>query len=140
MSTQQVNTSNAATPVGAYPHALKAGPFLFLSGIGPRSAADNSIPGLEIDSKGNFVSFDFEAQVHSVMANIKAVLEASGAQWEQLVDITVYLVNMERDFNTFNKIYATYFADDHKPCRTTVAVNALPTPIAIELKCIAYIP
>jgi 2-aminomuconate deaminase len=136
---QHIETKNAAAPVGAYPHALKAGPFLYLSGIGPRSAHDNSIPGLKQDAKGNFETFDFEAQVHSVMANIKAVLEASGATWEQLIDITVYLTDMKRDFNTFNSIYATYFNGEKKPCRTTVQVTALPTPIAIELKCVAYL-
>jgi 2-aminomuconate deaminase len=137
--TDTIITTNAAAPVGAYPHALLAGNFLFLSGIGPRNAADNSIPGLKTDAKGNFETFDFAAQVHSVMANIKAVLEASGAKWENLIDITVYLVDMKRDFNVFNKIYAEYFTA-HQPCRTTVAVDALPTPIAIELKCVAYLP
>ncbi len=132
-----IHTTTAATPVGAYPHALQAGNFLYLSGIGPRSALDNSIPGLAVDAKGNYTAFDFAAQVHSVMANIKAVLTASNATWEQLIDVTVYLVDMKRDFVTFNQIYAEYFAT-HQPCRTTVAVSALPTPIAIELKCVAY--
>ncbi len=135
-----IHTTNAAAPVGAYPHALRAGNFLYLSGIGPRSATDNSIPGLTIDAKGNYLSFDFAAQVHSVMANIKAVLEASNAQWENLIDITVFLVDMKRDFATFNTIYAEYFTGNNKPCRTTVAITALPTPIAIELKCVAYLP
>jgi 2-aminomuconate deaminase len=135
-----IHTTNAAAPVGAYPHAVKAGNFLYLSGIGPRSAVDNSIPGLVMDAKGNFEQFDFAAQVHSVMANIKAVLDASNAKWEQLIDVTVFLVDMKRDFNTFNTIYAQYFKGNNKPCRTTVAVTALPTPIAIELKCVAYIP
>ncbi len=136
---QAITATQAATPVGAYPHAIKAGNFLYLSGIGPRSAADNTIPGLVLDAKGNYTSFDFAAQVHSVMANIKAVLTASQATWEQLIDVTVYLTDMKRDFTTFNTIYATYFTT-HQPCRTTVAVTALPTPIAIELKCVAYIP
>jgi 2-aminomuconate deaminase len=136
---EKIVAKTAAQPVGAYPHALKVGSFLYLSGIGPRSAVDNSIPGLIIDAKGNYETFDFAAQVHSVMANIKAVLEASNAKWEHLVDITVFLVDMKRDFKTFNTIYAEYFKE-HQPCRTTVAVNALPTPIAIELKCVAYLP
>jgi 2-aminomuconate deaminase len=134
---QPIHAPNAPAPVGLYPHARRVGDLLFLSGIGPRNAADNSIPGLQTDVKGNFLQFDFEAQVHSVFQNVKAVLEASGAQWTDLVDVTVFLVNMRRDFNTFNRIYAEYFKDN-QPCRTTVEVNSLPTPIAIELKCIAH--
>lgn len=135
----KVNTNNAPAPVGLYPHARKVGNLLFLSGIGPRSASDNvSIPGLEIDAKGNFIEFDFEAQCHSVFQNVRKVLEASGSDWGSLVDVTVFLVNMKRDFNTFNKVYAEYFKEN-QPCRTTVEVNCLPTPIAIELKCVAVI-
>jgi len=133
-----INTENAAKPVGLYPHARKVGNLLFLSGIGPREAGTGNIPGLERDKNGNFASFDFEAQVHSVFRNIKAVLEASGAKWEDLVDVTVFLVDMNRDFNAFNKIWADYFPTN-PPCRTTVSITALPTPIAIELKCIAEI-
>lgn len=136
----KINTSNAPKPVGAYPHARKVGNLLFLSGVGPRTAGsgphDSGVPGLDLDHNGNFKSFDFEAQVHSVFKNVKEVLEASGAKWEDLVDVTVFLVNMKRDFHTFNRIYAEYFTEN-QPCRTTVAINSLPTPIAIELKCIA---
>ncbi len=138
MSDNKINTEKAAKPVGAYPHARKVGQMLFLSGIGPRDAVDNSIPGLELDHRGNFVQFDFEAQVHSVFRNVKGVLEASGAEWSDLVDITVFLVNMKRDFNTFNKIYAEYFGDV-QACRTTVEVKSLPTQIAVELKCVAWL-
>jgi 2-aminomuconate deaminase len=136
--TQAITTENAPKPVGLYPHARKAGDFLFLSGLGPRNPDGSGIPGLTIDEKGNFATFDFEAQVHSVFQNIRSVLEASGARWEQLTDITVFLVNMQRDFNTFNRIYAEYFKEN-QPCRTTVAVTALPVPIAIEIKCVAYL-
>ncbi len=138
MSKKEIKTHDAPKPVGAYPHAIKAGNLLFLSGIGPRSKDGSGIPGLRLDSNGNFLEFDFETQVHSVFQNVKSVLEASGAQWSDLVDVTVFLVNMKRDFQTFNRIYAEYFRD-HQPCRTTVEINSLPTPIAIELKCIAYI-
>jgi 2-aminomuconate deaminase len=110
-----------------------------LSGIGPREPEGDGIPGLERSASGNFTNFDFEAQVHSVFRNVKAVLEASGAKWEDLVDVTVFLVHMERDFHTFNRIYATYF-QDNQPCRTTLGIDRLPTPIAIELKCIAVLP
>lgn len=138
----EVNSQAAPRPVGSYPHARKVGNLLFLSGVGPRVAGsdanDSGVPGLELDHNGNFKSFDFEAQVHSVFANVKAVLESAGARWDQLVDVTVFLVDMKRDFSTFNRIYAEYFKDvENKPCRTTVAITALPTPIAIELKCIA---
>ena len=132
------NTSNAATPLGAYPHARRAGNFLFLSGIGSRSAKDNSIPGLVQDEKGNIVSYDIEAECHSVFANVKAVLEASGSSWEKIIDVTVFLTNMKKDFPVYNKIYNEYFKDV-QACRTTVEVKSLPTPIAIELKVVATI-
>ncbi len=133
-----IHTDKAAKPVGLYPHARRAGNLLFLSGIGPREAGTGSIPGLEQDKNGNFTTFDFEAQVHSVFKNVRAVLEASGAQWEDLVDVTVFLVDMQRDFTTFNRIWAAYFPEN-PPCRTTVSITALPTPIAIELKCMAWL-
>lgn len=138
MSNAGIHTDKAAVPVGRYPHARKAGNLLFLSGIGPRTAGTGEIPGLAQDKNGNFTTFDFEAQVHSVFTNVKAVLEASGAKWEDLVDVTVFLVNMQRDFHAFNEIWASYFPENG-PCRTTVSITALPTPIAIELKCMAYI-
>ena len=138
----RISTDQAPKPVGSYPHARRAGNLLFLSGVGPRSAGtgphDSTVPGLEIDHNGNFVAFDFEAQVHRVFANVKAVLEASGATWADLVDVTVFLVDMKRDFQTFNRIYAEYF-QENQPCRTTVEISALPTPIAIELKCVAVV-
>jgi 2-aminomuconate deaminase len=134
---QPVIAGNAPPPVGLYPHARRVGDLLFLSGLGPRHPDGSGIPGLQIDEKGNFTAFDFAAQLHSVFANIRSVLEAAGARWEQLVDVTVFLVNMQRDFNTFNRIYAEYFKEN-QPCRTTVEVNSLPVPIAIEIKCIAY--
>ena len=135
---QTIHTNTAPKPVGAYPHAKRVGDLLFLSGIGPRDADNDDIPGLRQSASGNFIEFDFEAQCHSVFKNVRAVLEASGARWEDLVDITVFLVDMKRDIHTYNKIYAEYFKEN-QPCRTTVAINALPTPIAIELKCIAYV-
>jgi len=139
MSTK-INADKAPKPVGLYPHARKVGNLLFLSGVGPRTAGsdsnDGGVPGLKLDHNGNFIEFDFEAQCRSVFDNVNAVLEASGAKWENLVDVTVFLVNMKRDFQTYNKVYAEYFKDN-QPCRTTVEINSLPTPIAIELKCIA---
>ena len=138
----KINSDKAPKAVGAYPHARKVGDLLFLSGVGPRVAKsnenDSAVPGLKLDHNGNFEAFDFEAQVHSVFANVKAVLESSVSSWENLVDVTVFLVDMKRDFKTFNRIYAEYF-QENQPCRTTVAINALPTPIAIELKCIATV-
>ena len=141
---ERISTSNAPKPVGLYPHARRVGNLLFLSGVGPRSAGsdanDSGVPGLELDHNGNFKTFDFEAQVRSVFANVKAILEASGSSWEELVDVTVFLVDMNRDFQTFNQVYAEYFPDSAtQPCRTTVEINRLPTPIAIELKCVATV-
>ena len=139
MSTK-INADKAPKPVGLYPHARKVGNLLFLSGVGPRTAGsdsnDSGVPGLKLDHNCNFIEFDFEAQCRSVFDNVNAVLEASGAKWENLVDVTVFLVNMKRDFQTYNRVYAEYFKDN-QPCRTTVEINSLPTPIAIELKCIA---
>jgi 2-aminomuconate deaminase len=142
MESDKFNTERAPKPVGSYPHSRKAGNLLFLSGVGPRIAKsnenDSSVPGLKLDHNGNFLAFDFEAQCHSVFQNVKSILEESGSSWDQLIDVTVFLVNMKRDFATYNKIYAEYFKDN-QPCRTTVEINSLPTPIAIELKCIASI-
>jgi 2-aminomuconate deaminase len=143
MSTdRKISTSKAPKPVGLYPHARKVGELLFLSGVGPRVAGsddiDSAVPGLKLDKNGNFIEFDFEAQCRSVFDNVKVILEESGSSWDQLIDVTVFLVNMKRDFQVYNKIYAEYFKDN-LPCRTTVEINCLPTPIAIELKCIATI-
>jgi len=139
---QRISTEKAPKPVGMYPHARKVGEFLFLSGVGPRvagsDATDSEVPGLELDKNGNFLAFDFEAQCRSVFDNVRIILEESGSSWDQLVDVTVFMVDMKRDFKTYNRIYAEYFKDN-QPCRTTVEINSLPTPIAIELKCIATI-
>ena len=114
------------------------GNLLFLSGIGPRDPKDNSIPGLELDKEGNMVKYDMEAECHSVFANVKAVLEASGSSWDKIVDVTVFLTNMKKDFLVYNKIYGEYFKEV-QACRTTIEVKSMPTPIAIELKVIATI-
>jgi len=133
-----ISTDKAPKPVGLYPHARKVGNLLFLSGIGPRKPGTDEIPGLKLDKNGNFLEFDFAEQCRSVFDNVRIVLEESGSSWDKLVDVTVFLVDMKRDFQTYNKIYAEYFKDN-QPCRTTVAINSLPTPIAIELKCIAEV-
>lgn len=138
MDKEIIKTDNASSPLGAYPHARKAGNLLFLSGIGPRNPEDNSIPGLELDKDGNIVKYDIAAECHAVFANVKAVLEASGSNWNKIIDVTVFLTNMKKDFPVYNKIYEEYFKDV-QACRTTVEVKSLPTPIAIELKVIAAI-
>ena len=131
-------SDKAPKPVGAYPHARKTGNLLFLSGVGPRKRNSNEIPGVDMDKDGNVISHDIEAQCHAVFNNIRNILEESGSKWDNLVDVTVFLTDMERDFDTYNRIYADYFKSN-QPCRTTVEVTSLPTPIAIELKCIATI-
>ena len=138
MSNEKIDADKAPKPVGLYPHARKVGNLLFLSGIGPRDPKDDSVPGLKQSKNGNYAEFDFAAQCHSVFQNVQKVLEASGARWADLVDVTVFLTDMKRDFNTYNKIYAEYFKDN-QPCRTTLGIDSLPTPIAIELKCIAVV-
>ena len=136
--TEKIHTDNAPAPVGLYPHARRVGDLLFLSGVGPRTPGSGEIPGNRTDENGNLVSYDIQAQCHSVFRNVRSILEASGSSWDQLVDVTVFLTNMADDFQAYNHVYAEYFRDV-QPCRTTVQVGALPTPIAIELKCIATI-
>ncbi len=134
----KINSDKAPEPVGLYPHARKVGNLLFLSGVGPRKKGSKEIPGVTLDSSGEIIAYDIEQQCHSVFQNVRYVLEASGSRWENLIDVTVFLTNMKDDFPKYNKVYAEYFKDN-LPCRTTVEINALPTPIAIELKCIATV-
>lgn len=133
-----INSSKAPEPVGLYPHARKVGNLLFLSGVGPRERGNKNIPGVDLDEKGNIISYDIETQCHSVFRNVKYILEDSGSSWEKIIDVTVYLTNMKDDFKVYNKIWAEYFKNN-PPCRTTVEINCLPTPIAIELKVIATV-
>ena len=133
-----INSEKAPEPVGPYPHARRVGNLLFLSGVGPRKRGSKEIPGVVLDEYQKIVSYNVEEQCHSVFQNVRYILEASGSRWENLVDVTVFLTNMKGDFPVFNKIYSEYFKGN-QPCRTTVEVNALPTPIAIELKCIATV-
>jgi len=135
---QSFESSKAPEPVGHYPHAKRVGNLLFLSGVGPREKGTKIIPGVELDENRNIISYDIEKQVRSVFNNIKNILEDSGSKWENIVDVTVFLTNMKDDFPTYNKLWAEYFAID-PPCRTTLEINCLPTPIAIELKVIATI-
>jgi len=132
------NAEKAPEPVGLYPHARRAGDFLFLSGVGPRQRGTKDIPGVTLDSTGGIVSYDIEAQCRSVFDNVRTILESAGAAWTDLVDVTVFLTNMQEDFAAYNKLWAEYFAEN-PPCCTTVEVGALPTPIAIELKCVAVV-
>jgi len=134
-----VHSEHAPKPVGAYPHARRVGNLLFLSGVGPRDPLDNEIPGNVHDASGKLVAYDIARQCQTVFTNVRTILAASGARWEDLVDVTVFLTDMTRDFAVYNEIYAEYFKTV-QPCRTTVGISALPTPIAIELKCIAAIP
>ena len=129
-------SDKAPEPVGLYPHARKVGNLLFLSGVGPRKPGTNEIPGVVFDEDGKIIDYNISEQCHSVFKNVSSILEASGSKWEDLVDVTVFLTNMKNDFETYNKIYAEYFKEN-QPCRTTVEITSLPTPIGIELKCIA---
>ena len=132
------NSDKAPEPVGAYPHARKVGDLLFLSGVGPRERGSKKIPGVTLDGQGNIISYNIAEQCHAVFKNVRLILETSGSSWEKLVDVTVFLTNIKDDFQVYNRVYAAYFKDN-PPCRTTVEVNCLPTPIAIELKCVATI-
>lgn len=135
---QRIDSQKAPEPVGLYPHARRVGNLLFLSGVGPRQRGNKDIPGVTLDADGNIVDYDIAKQCRSVFDNVRWILEESGSSWDQLVDVTVFLTNMKDDFKTYNEIYAEYFKDN-QPCRTTVEISSLPTPIAIELKCIATI-
>ncbi|MBS0193540.1 MAG: RidA family protein [Proteobacteria bacterium] len=135
---ESIHAGGAPKAVGSYPHARRVGELLFLSGIGPRDARDDSIPGNVYDADGRLRDYDIVAQCHSVFANVRAVLEAAGASWEDLLDVTVFLTDMAHDFKAYNAVWAQYFPDPARaPCRTTLGITALPTPIAIELKCVA---
>ncbi len=133
-----INSSKAPEPVGLYPHARRVGNLLFLSGVGPRERGTKKIPGVELDEAGNIISYDIETQCRSVFQNVRYILEDAGSGWDRVVDVTVFLTDMKADFAVYNRIYAEYFADN-QPCRTTVEISSLPTPIAIELKVIATI-
>ena len=138
MSSEKIESSKAPEPVGLYPHARRVGNLLFLSGVGPRERGTKKIPGVELDESGNIISYDIEIQCRSVFQNIKYILEDAGSSWDNIVDVQVFLTNMKDDFKIYNRVYAEWFKDN-QPCRTTIEINCLPTPIAIELKVIATI-
>ncbi len=138
MAENIIHSGKAPEPVGAYPHARKVGNLLFLSGVGPRERGTKKIPGVELDNQGNIVSYDIETQCRSVFQNIKWILEDAGSAWDNIVDVQVFLTNMKDDFQIYNRVYAEWFKEN-QPCRTTIEINCLPTPIAIELKVIATI-
>jgi 2-aminomuconate deaminase len=133
-----IHSSQAPEPVGLYPHARQVGNLLFLSGVGPRERGKKVVPGVELNPDGTIKAYDFERQCHAVFRNVRLILEEAGSSWQNLVDVTVFLINMKKDFPVYNRLYAEYFLEN-QPCRTTVEVSSLPTPIAIELKCIATI-
>jgi len=139
MSEEKIfNSQKAPEPVGLYPHARRVGNLLFLSGVGPRARGTKKIPGVELDENGAILSYDIETQCRSVFQNVRWILEDAGSSWDKIVDVTVFLTNMKDDFATYNRVYAEYFREN-PPCRTTVEINRLPTPIAIELKVIATV-
>ena len=138
MNGEKFNSDRAPQAVGLYPHARKVGNILYLSGVGPRKAGQTDIPGVTLNERGEIESYDIETQCHSVFDNIRFILEDAGSSWDNIVDVQVFLTNMKDDFKTYNKIYAEYFKHN-QPCRTTIEIKSLPTPIAIELKVIATI-
>lgn len=138
MENNSVHSPQAPEPVGHYPHARRVGNLLFLSGVGPRERGTDKIPGVELNDKGEIVSYNIEIQCRSVFNNVRRILEDSGSSWDKIVDVTVFLTNMKEDFPTYNRLWAEYFAEN-PPCRTTLEINCLPTPIAIELKVIATV-
>ena len=137
----RVDSSTAPEPVGAYPHARRAGNLLFLSGVGPRKRGTREIPGVVLDDEGTVVEKDIEAQCRSCFDNVKAVMADAGVPWTNVVDVLVFLTDMKNDFATYNRVYAEYFAGEGNPnpARTTIEINALPTPIAVEVKVTAFL-
>ena len=138
MEKEKFNSERAPQAVGLYPHARKVGNLLFLSGVGPRKIGQSEIPGVELNDRGEILNYDIVTQCHSVFNNVRFILEDSGSSWDNIVDVQVFLTNMKDDFKIYNKIYAEYFKEN-QPCRTTIEIKSLPTPIAIELKVIATI-
>ncbi len=132
----RITSSKAPEPVGLYPHARRVGNLLFLSGVGPRERGTKNIPGVDLNEDGEIIAYDIETQCRSVFQNVRYIIEDAGSSWDKIVDVTVFLTNMKADFATYNRVYAEFFADN-QPCRTTVEISSLPTPIAIELKVIA---
>ncbi|MFM7217956.1 MAG: RidA family protein [Bacteroidota bacterium] len=135
---EKFESSKAPEPVGLYPHARRVGNLLFLSGVGPRERGSKQIPGVELDEAGRIVAYDIATQCHSVFKNVRYILEDAGSSWDRIVDVTVFLTNMKDDFQEYNRLWAEYFKEN-PPCRTTLEINCLPTPIAIELKVIATV-
>jgi 2-aminomuconate deaminase len=138
MNGKKINSDRAPLAVGLYPHARVVGEILYLSGVGPRKSGTKDIPGVTLDINGQIISYDIAKQCHSVFTNIRYILEDAGSSWDNIIDVQVFLTNMKDDFKTYNKIYAQYFKDN-QPCRTTIEIKSLPTPIAIELKVIATV-
>ena len=138
---EQINSSRAPEPVGPYPHARRAGNLLFLSGVGPRVRGSKEIPGVVLRADGSIASYDIELQCRNCFANCRAVVEDAGARWEDVVDVTVFLTDITRDFAAYNRIYAECFAGpgNPNPTRTTLGITALQTPIAVEVKAIVAI-
>ena len=138
LETETFTSERAPEPVGAFPHAKRVGNLLFLSGIGPRVRGADTVPGVTLDDHGEVIAYDIEVQCHAVFKNIRTVLEDAGSGWERIVDVTVFLTDLTRDFPVYNRLYKEYFSSN-QPTRTTVEVGRLPTPIAIELKVIATV-
>lgn len=138
MASTAVNTDRAAEPVGAYAHARRVGELLFLSGVGPRKRGEKLIPGVKQDAAGNVLSYEIEPQVRQCFENVRLILEAAGSSWDRIVDVTVYLTDMKRDFATYNRVWAEYFGAN-PPARTTVEIGALPTAINFEVKVVATV-
>lgn len=141
-STEGINSTRAPEPVGPYPHARRAGEFIYLSGVGPRQRGSREIPGVTLAPDGSVASYCIETQCRSCFENVRTVVLDAGARWDQVVDVTVYLTNMAADFATYNRVYAEYFAGpgNPNPTRTTLGITALPTPIAVEVKAVVHCP
>jgi len=135
--TESTIVTGKAVPRGKYPHIRRAGDFLIVSGTSARRQ-DNSIAGAEADELGT-TRLDIRLQTHAVIENVRDILRSAGAQLEDVVEISTFLVSMN-DFGGYNEVYGEYFGNDG-PARTTVAVHQLPHPhLLIEIRALAYRP
>lgn len=121
-----------STPRGAFPHLRESGGFVFVSGTSARRT-DNTIAGASVDEFGT-VSLDMSTQAAAVLDNVENVLSTVGLDRSDIVDATVFLVNMN-DFGEYNTAWAVFFDGVRAPARTTVAVHQLPHPhLLLEIK------
>jgi 2-aminomuconate deaminase len=132
---ERVMTPDAPDPLGPYAHAVRAHGFVYCSGQGARDPRTGREAGVGYDEQGKVTSYDIAVQCEATLGNVHAVLEAAGTSWDRLVELTVFLKDMD-DFEAMNEVYARHFPNGG-PARTTVGVSDLPADNYIEIRAIA---